>query len=978
VDLLILKALAHEPAHGLGVSRRVAQMTGQTFDDKPGSLFPALHRLEARGWLESAWGESENRRRAKYYRLTAAGGSRRKPRPGSACPRSWPGRSARPDRRPMSFFPRLRAFVRSVLRRPQVDRDLAEELESYVDLVADEQQAHGAAAAEARRHARAALGSTAAVAEAVRSARAGAGLERLGLDLRHAVRSLRRAPAFTAMAGITITIGIAANTAVFSVIDAAAFKPLPYDDPDRLVEIATVLDRGTEDERRQIGITWRQLDEWREERAIFSAIETLGNRRPVTIAEGRTPGSVPAVRISPGMTRMLGVAPILGRGFVPDDTHPDVRVILLAESYWRAAFDGDRGIVGQVLTLDRVPYQVIGVLPATLAYYLGGRSIAVWLPLDERAERRQATLPFIGTIARVRPNLSLEQAERLLDAAAERRHVGMAPDVDLYPIDTHYALRENLGLTVAFAAVAVMLLIACANVANLLLARVMARRRETALRSALGATRGRLMRQLVMEGLALASLGGIGALVLAFWGTTVWPALIPPDLGLFAANLPAIDARSLAFCAGAVVLTGLLCSVLPALRAVSPDVVRALEGSGAVAGTTPAGRRLRLGLQAAQVALTVVLLSAAGLLAMSFMRMVRAEYGYEADRLAMASLALPATYTDSASRSGFFDDLLARVRETPGVRVAYGTPPASGSGGASLILSGREDAAGTGSFNLYAADPEYFSVAGIPLRAGRIFNAHDGPAAPEVALIDERAAERYWPGQSAIGQRIRLRRTSWPWMTVVGIVGHVKTSDFTEPGGTVQVYHPIAQSGSGMAGRYRTMIVRADDPSAALASIQTLARTMDPEVTVTLQERVSALYDDVFVMPRFYAIVMALVAGIGLVTAAVGLFAVLSYSVTERAREIGVRIALGAEPRRLRRLVVREALVPVAAGTLAGLAVCFWGTRLLVSLLYETSPLDIMTLGLVLLTIAAAAVAAAYVPARRATRLDPIAILRSD
>jgi putative ABC transport system permease protein len=294
-----------------------------------------------------------------------------------------------------------------------------------------------------------------------------------------------------------------------------------------------------------------------------------------------------------------------------------------------------------------------------------------------------------------------------------------------------------------------------------------------------------------------------------------------------------------------------------------------------------------------------------------------------------------------------------------------------------LILFGQEDGPAN-TFVGLAAGPNYFAVAGIPLRAGRLFNANDGAAAPEVALIDERAAARFWPGQSAIGQRIRLRRMSAPWMTVVGVVGYVKTSDFNDPGGTIQVYYPIAQGGPGLAGRVRTMIVRADDPAAALASIQTIARTMDPEVTVSVTERVSALYDDVFVMPRFYAIVMALVAGIGLVTAAVGLFAVLNYSVTQRAREIGVRIALGAEPRTVRRLVIREALVPVAAGTLAGLAACFWLTRLGASLLYETSPLDAMALGLVLLTVTVAAVVATYVPARRATRLDPVATLRAD
>jgi predicted permease len=613
-----------------------------------------------------------------------------------------------------------------------------------------------------------------------------------------------------------------------------------------------------------------------------------------------------------------------------------------------------------------------------LSWHVGGRSVAVWLPLDEVTERRQASLPFIGTIARVRPNLTLEQAERLLDAAAERRHVGMTPDVDLYPIDTHYTLRQSTGLKLAFGAVGVVLLIACANVANLLLARVAARRRETAVRSALGATRGRLIRQWIMEGLLLAAAGGAGALALASWGTAVWPALIPPELGFFAANLPVIDLRALAFCGAAVVLTGVLCSVLPALRASGPDLVHALDGCASIAGPTIGGRRLRLGLQAAQVALTVVLLGGAGLLATSFVRMVRTDYGYDADRLAMARLALPAApYPDSASRVVFFDDLIARVRRTPGLSVAYGNPPASGSGGVRFIPFGREDAAGKESVGIFAADPEYFAVAGIPLRAGRLFDGSDGPGGPEVVLIDERTAARYWPGQSPIGQRIGYR-SAGPWKTVVGVVGHVKTRDFTDRAGTVQVYFPVAQASPGLSGRSRTMIVRADDPAAALASIRAIANAMDPEVTISVHERVSALYDDVFVRPRFYMIVMTLVAGMALLTATVGLFAVLNYSVTQRAREIGVRLALGADPRSVRGLVVREALVPVAAGTVAGLAVCFWLTRWFTSLLYATAPHDGLALGLVPLTVTVAAVAAAWVPARRATTLDPVATLRAD
>jgi putative ABC transport system permease protein len=882
----------------------------------------------------------------------------------------------------MRTLHRLRALFRNLLHGSRVDRDLSAELESYVDLLADEKHGSGMDDATARRAARLDLGGVAPVAESVRASRAGAGLERVWQDVRYALRGLRRSPAFAAMAITLLALGIGANTAIFSIADASIFKPVPYKNPDQLVEMAYVSQRGTVEERRQIGLSWKALDRWREQRQVFAGIATFAYARAMRV-DGALAGSPTMVgQLSPDVLELLGLSPRLGRPFVADDLQNGA-VVLLSEPFWTQIFHRDPAVLGRTLTMDGRPYVIVGVMPASFLFRVGGRNTVAWIPYDEAADRARANPRGGSTIMRLRPGLSLAAAEREVDAAALRMQegaVGGEPwEVDLMPFDSRSWSRNATPTTllVLLGAVTCVLLIACANIANLLLSRVFARQREIAVRSALGATRGRIIRLFLTEGLVLASIGGLAAVILAWWIVIAAPTLIPGTLGLFGVNQPMLDSRALAFCALTVVLTSLLCGLAPSWRASQSDITSGLEGSPRVAGAGRGSRRLRHTLQAVEVALTLVLLSGAGLLAASFVRMTTTETGFDIDNLAYVSLSLPtARYPAAAVQREFYDGLLERVRHVPGVRAATYGPPPSGSGWGNFIPRGRENDAAVrgGQLSLYKVDPDYFAVAGIPLKEGRGFGPDDGAGSPPVAVIDEQTARLQWPGQSAIGQQFRYSPLV-PWITVVGVAGHIKTKAFTATTGTSQAYFPSAQDSSQA---YRALLVRAEDPLTWMSVVRTVARDADATLLMPTPALVANDYDDALTGPRFYLSLMAALGGLALLTAAIGLYGVLNYSVTQRSREIGVRITLGAGPRQIQGLVLGEALPPVLAGAAAGLVGSWWLTRYISSLLYQVTPHDPMTLTVVVAVLVGVALLAAVAPARRAARVDPVTTLRLD
>jgi predicted permease len=629
-------------------------------------------------------------------------------------------------------------------------------------------------------------------------------------------------------------------------------------------------------------------------------------------------------------------------------------------------------VLGRTLLVEGRPHAIVGVMPAAFSYGLA--ATVGWIPFDEAAERLKAKSTF-GTIMRLRPGLSLEQGERLVDAAADRmqrERPGASPwTVDLGLLDSRRgdpSTRRALGVFAA--AVALILLIACANVANLLLGRTLSRQREIGVRTALGASRSQLVRLLLTEAFVLVCIGMVLSIGFAWWAARVLPALVPEALGLFARNPMSIDLRVLAGAALLMIAIPVLCSIAPAYRATRRDVIGALEGSARVVTGGRSSRRLWQALQAVQILLTFVLLIGAGLLGSSFVRMLRADAGYDVDRLVAVTLDVPSSrYTDRAAREGFYRAVLDRVRSLPGVEAAaYGSHPAGGGSGRLTIAGREQEDLRLPPLSLYGVDANYFATMGIPIKHGRGFTAADMESAADGAIVvDERLAAMFWPGESPLGKQLRFGLVP-VWSTVVGVAASVKTRHFAARGGTIQAYYPLPSSNA--------LVLRTQRPDDVIALLRPAVKGIDPVVDIYRASSAADLYGDVLTTPRFSLVVMLAFGLLALVTAAVGLSAVISQAVARRTPEIGLRIALGAQLGQIRALVMREAVAPMTAGIGGGLLVAFWVTQYLDAMLYQVAPHDPATYAAVLTFLAVVAGAAALIPARRAARLDPVQTLR--
>ena len=882
----------------------------------------------------------------------------------------------------------ITAALRNLFFRARQDRDLDDELRAYVDLSADKHHERGASAAEARRLALSELGGPSATVEAVRQARAGAGVDRFAQDVRYAIRGLTRSAGFAASAVLILMLGIGANAVMFAVVDAALLKPLPYRHADELVDIRVEFNAGTRDATGYIGLGFDQIDFWRAQPSIFSEVLTYRQPRQAVLAEAV--GSAPALvgRVSPEIITSLGVAPLYGRAFLPSDLSQPVA--LVSEMYWTRAMKRSASAIGQSISIDRHTYAVIGVMPSTFSWRVGGPTTVAWLPFDERAERT-ARGNGASTICRIRSGLSPAQAERAANDAVRNSPEEIArsrsrmlnpsglPTIELDPLDwrlrpseTFASMRSSLGIM--FAVVGLVLLIACANVANLVLSRSVARRRELAVRAALGATRGRLLRQLLTEALVLAALGGAGAIGLAWVAVQLVPRWVPWQLGLFNANPMVLDARVLATSAAAVLVTAVLCSLIPAFRASRVNVIEALDGSPRT-GSTPTVSRARHVLQTFEVAITVVLLVGMSLLASSFGRMVWLPKGYDADGLMFTGLSLPEVrYPVGAARDDFFRVLLDRIRGLPSVRGATYAYAPTNAFGASIKAEGHENDEAQPTWSLYYADSDFFRMAGVALVQGRSFGDDDVRSGEKAAVIDAASAARFWPGQSALGKVVRMGRIQ-ERITIVGVAAPIKTLWFLARNGSAQLYLPTALNASTA---FRPVLVRVRGDGASLAGeLRSAVQSLDPLLEFSAPPKlVEERYEDALATPRFYMILMSIFAILALATAAVGLFAVLNYSVAQRTREIGVRLALGGTAARIRALVVGDALVPIAGGLATGLLVAFWLSRVLASQLFAITPHDPASYAAASCALLMVAASAAFLPARRATRINPVETLR--
>ncbi len=805
-------------------------------------------------------------------------------------------------------------------------------------------------------------------------------------DLRYAARRLLRSPGFTAVAVLTLALGIGANSAIFSVVNGVLLRSLPFAEPERLVQLGTI----KPGEEPQAGtVSPPDFVSLREENRVFTEVVafTYGG---ATLTGTGEPERIEAAWVSAGFFELLGAAPVLGRTIGPEENQPgNSEVAVLGYGLWQQTFGGDPGIVGRTITLNGITRTVVGVAPPGFGF---PEQRAVWAPLPynesfsaETDVNRRAQ--YLGVLARLRPGTTLEQARAEVSTISARleqefpqtnTNVALA----LVPLREVMVGEVRTPLLILLGAVGLVLLIACANVANLLLARAAARESEMAVRTALGAGRGRIVRQLLTESVLLGLVGGVLGLLLAYWGTALLTTLQPE--GIPRLEEIGVDRTVVTFTLGVSLLTGVVFGLIPALQVTRANLMGALKegGRGALSGRQ--GQRARSLLVVAEMALAVMLLVGAGLLLRSFLQLQQVDPGFRPEQTLAVDLSLPDhSYPEPAQRHEFYRTLLERVEALPGVR-GVGAVNMLPMGEDHLVINyhvrGREPAppGEGGVLEVRVATPEYFRAMEIPLLRGRAFTEADHADAPQVALINETTARHVFPGEDPIGQFIRLGwgigEGRFAGGEVVGIVGDVRQfgpgADFAQ-----EIYLPFAQ----VPQHGMTVVARtASDPLALAGAIRSEVRTLDPNLPVMGLRTLEQVVSQAVAQPRFYMLLLSIFAAAALLLAAIGIFGVMAYMVAQRTREIGIRIALGAEPARVQQLVVGRALRLAIGGVVIGGVGALALTRVLESLLFGVSATDPVTFAAVALLLTAVALLASYLPARRATRVDPMIALRAE
>ena len=803
-------------------------------------------------------------------------------------------------------------------------------------------------------------------------------------DLRYGMRMLLSRPAFTAVAVLALALGIGANTAIFSVVDAVLLKPLPYRAPERLVMIWH--------EYAQMNLPKASLSvpsyiEYRDNVRAFENVAAATNWSANLTGTGE-PERVQGARVTGNFLATVGVPPLIGRDFLGEDDAPGgERVVILGHGLWQRRFGGDPGILGKVLALNGEDHTVVGVMPPGFVFF---QPVDLFKPIaftaGQAAPANHGNEFLIG-VARLKPGVTLRQAGSEMDGIAARLRQqfyveGWSPR--LFPLLEEMTGDLRPALLVLMAAVACVLLIACSNVANLLLARATSRQREMAIRSALGAGRLRVVRQLMTESVLLGVAGGALGLFLAFLGLKALLAAAPGEAtqAVLGGRSIGLDGTALGFTLGVSVLTGIVFGLAPALHASRMDLNDMLKEGSRGEGLGERGHRLLGVFVVSQVAVALVLLAGAGLLVRSFLRLRAVDPGFRLDHVLTMRLTLPQTrYTEDGQVAAFFDDLLRRLSALPGVRsaAAVSNLPMSGdNASASFAIEGLEVPQGQPSphGDSHVVSHDYFTTLGIPLVQGRFFDRRDGPETTKVAVIDQVLADRYWPAGDAIGRRMALYFEGSPdkpvWREIVGVVGHVKKYGLD---GRVkeQYYIPSPQQ----ARRSMFLVLRtATDPSSIVAAARSAVRDLDTGLPVFRVQTMEQVLDGTLVTRRFAMLLLGIFAAVALVLAAVGLYGVISYSVAQRTREIGIRMALGARSRDVVRMVVRRGMRLTAIGLVIGVGSALAVTRFLASLLFAVQPYDPPTLLTVAAILAGVAWLASFLPARRAARVDPMMALR--
>ena len=923
-------------------------------------------------------------------------------------------------------------WIKQLLSRRRIYSDLSEEIQEHLEEKIDELVASGASREEATYAARREFGNATLIEERGREVWSWSWLETLGQDVRYGFRQLRRNPGFTIIAVLTLALGIGANTAIFSVVNAVVLRPLPYSHSDRLVWIAESIPA-----LKSEAATGGDYVDWKDQNHTLDRIAAYDTVYRDSLREGSgsgggsadfnltgrgTPARVHGAFVNASFFATLGVEPQLGRAFTENEDQPSgPHVVVLMHSFWQQYFGSDAHVLGQTVNLDAAPYTVIGVMPASFRFPGDSDAqILVPLALNQASERLRIAQRQVRIIGRLKPGVSLAAARADLDEIRKRAQPSGGPmlagggggqgramptpgpggpggrlryntsgppegappasELKVVPLAEHLAGNLRPAMLTLLGAVGLVLLIACANVANLMLTRASARTREVAVRAVLGAGRWRLVRQLLVESVTLAVAGGMAGLLLAAWGVDVIARLIPAGAGggILAVAAPKVDGNVLLFALAASTFTGILFGLAPAVTVTRSDLAEGLKEGAQVA--SPGGRRgwLRGALAVAELSLALVLLIGAGLLIKSFYRVLQVNPGFAPERVLTMDLSLTdARYPAPQQKSEFFSQVLRRVESLPGVRSAALADSLPLSPYQAFLMMSLNrllaraalSSSTTVMMSRLTVSPGYFYTLGIPVLKGRTFTDHDDEQALKVAVVNEALARHLWPTEDPIGKQLPLFSDN---PTVVGVVGNTRHEGLSQDT-EAEFYVPYLQSpGNSMQLAVRT----AADPDSMVSAVRAQVRDVDPDQPLYHMATLQQVLSESLAPRRFNMLLLGIFAGIALTLATVGIYGVMAFSVTQRTHEIGIRMALGAERRNVLRLIVRQGLRLTLFGVVLGVAGAWALTSFLASFLFGVAPRDPATFVLVSLALVAVSILACYIPARRATRVDPMVALR--
>jgi putative ABC transport system permease protein len=876
-------------------------------------------------------------------------------------------------------FLRFASLLRNLLHKEREERELDEEVRTHEQLLVDENMRAGMNPQEARRQARLELGGVEQVKEQIRENRAGHLLETLRCDVHYAARMMRRSPVFTTTAVLTLALGIGANTAMFSVVNAVLLRPLAYPDSDRLVQIWST---NPNTNRWGMWTAYPRFEDWRRENTVF---EEMVSARTwvISITGGDHPESLFGVITSSQLLRLLRVQPMLGRGFLPDEDQPGHdHVIILSYGLWQRRFASDRGVIGRTVDVDEKHYTVIGVMAPDFRFPPDlpvSYRVDAWLPPEPDPSRNERGSNNYYTFARLKPGVTVAQAQAEMDAIhhglAEKYAADRGLGVKVVGWQRQVGSEVRPALLILLGAISLVLLIACGNVANLLLARGAIRQREAALRQALGAGPARLIRQFLTESVLLAIFGGVSGLLLGHEVLDLFVRLAPDIPRL---NETTIDLRVLMFSAVLTLGTGLIFGIAPALQGYKVDVQDSLKESGSrlTIGSTRA--RARSVLVVAEIALALMLLAGAGLLVRSFVQLRQVDPGFNPKHLLTAFVMLPSSkYPEPQRQAVFFHEVIDRITSLPGVECAGAADSAPMLTNDTGPVSIEGHSVRSDELEIQAErpkiTPDYFCGMGIRLLRGRTFTWADNEGSLPVAIINESAARQYWPNQNALGKRVKLDDGSAPvWRQVVGIVGDVRQDGLVKTG-RPEVYAPLLQ----VPVPYMVLTVRTrTEPAALTATVRQAVMAVDKDQPLFQTKTMEQVVGDSVAGPRFQMSLLAIFATIALGLAAIGIYGLMSYTVNQRTHEIGIRVALGANRNDVLHLVVRHGLMLAIVGVVLGTAGALLLTRFLSGMLYGVGTNDPTTFLSVATLLVGVAALASYVPARRAMRVDPMVALR--